>query len=287
MVLGFGIPTCIVSASSLIGELGYPKERPILTSFFNVSYFVGQIIAAAICYGTNPIPSNWAWRIPSLLQICPSLIQLTLVFFVPESPRWLISQDRSEEAHEILAKYHAEGDRDSEFVKAEMVQISTTIQIELEASKKSWLDLVRTPGMRRRTIISSFLGLFTQWSGNTLISYYLGDLLGMIGINNSNVKQQINVANACWSLIAGVAVAMLVRTFRRRVMYMTCTISLLLCYIAWTISTQQAVAALANKQKNSGAAVATIFFIFAYSPCYNIGYNALTYSMSPVKASRG
>lgn len=32
MILGFGIPTCIVSGSSLIGELGYPKERPVLTS---------------------------------------------------------------------------------------------------------------------------------------------------------------------------------------------------------------------------------------------------------------
>lgn len=32
MILGFGIPTCIVAGSSLIGELGYPKERPVLTS---------------------------------------------------------------------------------------------------------------------------------------------------------------------------------------------------------------------------------------------------------------
>lgn len=69
IILGFGIPTCIVSGSSLIGELAYPKERPVLTSLFNVSYYVGQIIAAAICFGTNNIASNWAWRIPSLLQI--------------------------------------------------------------------------------------------------------------------------------------------------------------------------------------------------------------------------
>ena len=42
IILGFGIPTCIVSGSSLIGELAYPKERPILTSLFNVAYFVGK-----------------------------------------------------------------------------------------------------------------------------------------------------------------------------------------------------------------------------------------------------
>jgi MFS family permease len=170
MILGFGIPTCIVSGSSLIGELGYPKERAVLTSLFNVSYFVGQIVASAICFGTNNIPSDWAWRIPSLLQVCPSLLQLSLIFFLPESPRWLISKDRSEEAHNILAIYHAEGDQDSEFVKAEMAQIRTVIKIEMESSQRSWLDLFHTVGMRRRSLVTVFLGLFTQWSGNTLIS---------------------------------------------------------------------------------------------------------------------
>ncbi len=90
---------------------------------------------------------------------------------LPESPRYLISKDRKEEAFDILAKYHAEGDRESLFVKAEMVQIETTITIELEAAKQSWWDMVRTPGMRRRTFIAAAMGLYTQWSGNTLISY--------------------------------------------------------------------------------------------------------------------
>lgn len=79
MILGFGIPTCIVSGSSLIGELAYPKERPVLTSLFNVAYFIGSITAAAICFGTNNIKSNWAWQLPSLLQMAPSLLQITLV----------------------------------------------------------------------------------------------------------------------------------------------------------------------------------------------------------------
>ena len=79
IILGFGIPTCIVSGSALIGELGYPKERPILTSLFNVSYFVGQIAAAAICFGTNNIQSNWSWQLPSILQMVPSLLQISFV----------------------------------------------------------------------------------------------------------------------------------------------------------------------------------------------------------------
>lgn len=82
MLLGFGIPYCIVAGSSLIGELGYPKERPILTSLFNSSYFIGQIVAAAVGLGTVTIASNWAWRIPSLLQLAPAMIQVVFVLYV-------------------------------------------------------------------------------------------------------------------------------------------------------------------------------------------------------------
>lgn len=89
---------------------------------------------------------------------------------LPESPRYLISKDRRDEALEILTTYHAEGDRNSVIVKAEMSQIEQAIQLELEESKQSWLDMFRTSGMRRRLFISAFLGLFTQWSGNTLTS---------------------------------------------------------------------------------------------------------------------
>lgn len=168
MILGFGIPVCIVAGSSLIGELGYPKERPVLTSLFNVCYFIGSIVAAGICFATNNIASNWAWRLPSILQICPSLLQLTFVLFLPESPRWLISKDRTEEAYEILVKYHAEGDHDSEFAKAELAQIRSTLALEMEASKKSWGDMFRTAGMRKRVLICAMLGLFTQWSGKRI-----------------------------------------------------------------------------------------------------------------------
>lgn len=79
MILGFGIVFCIISGSSLIGELGHPKDRPTLTSLFNASYFIGQITASAIALGTSEIASDWGWRIPSLLQICPSLLQITFI----------------------------------------------------------------------------------------------------------------------------------------------------------------------------------------------------------------
>ncbi|KAF2205353.1 putative MFS sugar transporter [Delitschia confertaspora ATCC 74209] len=273
LFLGFGIPFCIVAGSSLMGELAYPKERPIMTSLFNALYFVGSLIAAGITFGTQDLKNDWSWRIPSLLQAVPSLFQIAFVFMLPESPRFLISKDRSEEAFKVLCKYHAEGDMDSEFVKAEMAQIESTIKLEIEVSKRSWFEMVQSVGMRRRVIIASFLGLFTQWSGNTLISYYLSDLLAMIGYKDPKVKGKINVGLNSWNLINAVAISLLVRRFPRRKMYLTCTVALLCCYIGWTISMQQFM-----EHKTHAAAIVTIFFIFAYSPCYNVGYNALTYT---------
>ena len=79
MLLGVGIVFAIISGSALIGELGHPKERAYLTSLFNASYFIGSILAAAIAIKTVEIAGDWSWRVPSLLQICPSLLQMATV----------------------------------------------------------------------------------------------------------------------------------------------------------------------------------------------------------------
>ena len=62
-------------------------------------------------FGTFNVPTSWAWRIPSAIQALPSVIQVFLIWFIPESPRWLCSKGREEEALRILAYYHANGDR--------------------------------------------------------------------------------------------------------------------------------------------------------------------------------
>jgi MFS family permease len=79
LLLGFGIPICIVAGAALTGELAYPKERPIMTSLFNVAFSIGQIMAAAICFRTNTITTDMAWRVPSWLQMVPSLVQMAFV----------------------------------------------------------------------------------------------------------------------------------------------------------------------------------------------------------------
>lgn len=199
--------------------------------------------------------------------------KLTVPSFIPESPRFLVSKDRQEEAYHILVHYHAEGNLHSPFIRAEMAQIASTIRIELANSKRSWLEMFSTPGMRKRVLVGSCLGLFTQWSGNTLISYYFNDLFKMIGYQDPNFKSKMNVGWNGWNLVNAVLISLLVRRFPRRKMYLICATSCLCCYIGWTISMQRFLAT-----KSALTAKITVFWIFMYSPCYNIGYNALTYS---------
>ncbi|KAF8967480.1 hexose transporter [Flammula alnicola] len=272
-ILGLGIPFAIVAASSLLGELGHPKERAILGSLFNSCYFIGSIVAAGVTLGTFSMASNWGWRIPSLLQIIPSCLQITFIFFLPESPRWLISKGRGAEALDVLVKYHAEGDADSEFVKAEYIQIEKTLELEKETARVGWMDLLKTAGMRRRVLVGAFLGLATQWSGNGLTSYFLARILDNVGIHDNRTKNLINLATTCWGFFNATILALTVSRFKRRTMYLACTISLLLVFTGWTVAS-----ARYAMDEDKPASRAVIAFIFLYSPCYNMAYNALTYT---------
>jgi hypothetical protein len=159
-----------------------------------------------------------------------------------------------------------------------MAQIRSTIKIEMEHSKQSWLDMFRTKGMRRRVLITIFLGLFTQMSGNTLLSYYQNLLFTMMGYTSNYAKTRINIANQCWSLMNAVVIALVVTRFRRRRMFMLSAASMTMVFMAMTICFQRLRVAEQKGTKNPSAQIASLFFFFAYSPCYNIGNNSLTYT---------
>ncbi|KAL8366513.1 hypothetical protein RB595_005011 [Gaeumannomyces hyphopodioides] len=278
LLLGVGIVFAIISGASMIGELAYPKERPVLTSLFNASYYIGAIVASAIAIETVNIQSDWAWRVPSLLQICPSVLQIATVWFLPESPRWLISRDREEEALAILTKYHAEGDASSLIVHAEMAQIKSTIQLELESSKQSWAEVLKSSGMRRRAIISVFLGLFTQMSGNTLLSYYSNLLFEMMNFTTEYAKTRINLADKCWGFMNATILALVAVRFPRRKMFMSSAAAMLCVFTAITICFERLRTAKDAGGTNWSASYAALFFFFAYNAAYNLGNNALTYT---------
>lgn len=62
------------------------------------------MIAYYITYGTRFIPSEWAWRLPFLIQMIPALVLGVGAYFLPYSPRWLASRGRDDESLQTLAK---------------------------------------------------------------------------------------------------------------------------------------------------------------------------------------
>jgi hypothetical protein len=143
---------------------------------YNGSWYIGSILSAWITYATLKTLSGsvWAWRIPSILQAVPSLLQAILVWFIPESPRWLVAKGRDSEAVAILVKYHANGRERDPLVYFTYGQIREALSIEHEISNStSYLTLFKTPGNRRRMRIVLAIGFFSQWAGNGLVSYYV------------------------------------------------------------------------------------------------------------------
>ncbi|KZP23010.1 hypothetical protein FIBSPDRAFT_1043163 [Athelia psychrophila] len=155
----------------------------LLISAYNSLWYSGNIIgdlADDLCHVQDRqhlvvAHSPTIQRLPSVLQIC-------FIWFVPESPRYLVSKGRDVQALQTLAYYHADGDKNHGLVRYEFDEIKAAIKLDRTVNANvRWKSLVATPGNRRRMRIIVALAFFSQWSGNGLVSYYLNEVLDQIG----------------------------------------------------------------------------------------------------------
>jgi len=71
---------------------------------YNTLWYVGSIVAAWTVFGTIGYSGEAAWRVPVALQALMPLVQFVGIWLLPESPRWLCSKDREEDALKVLIK---------------------------------------------------------------------------------------------------------------------------------------------------------------------------------------
>jgi MFS family permease len=137
-VLGFGVAITSTAGPAYVSEMAHPVYRGVCTGVFNTFWYVGGIPGSFVPFGTSAIDGTQSWRIPVWLQMVFTGIVLVCSPFLPETPRWLIANDRHEEALDTMAKFHGEGSRYSPIVMLEYKEMVEDISVT--GSDKRWWD---------------------------------------------------------------------------------------------------------------------------------------------------
>lgn len=270
-LVGFGLAFATNAAPMLVTELSYPSYRAQLTAAYNSLWYSGSIIAAWTTFGTFKVQSTWSWRIPSALQALPSVLQIFLVWFMPESPRWLMSKGKEATALRTLAYYHADGDEHDPLVQYQFQEIKSALEFDRTVTANvSWMSFFTKPGNRKRMRIIIAIAFFSQWSGNGLVSYYLNKVFDGIHITDPTTQLLINGILQIWNLGWALGASAVCERFGRRKLFLTSTFFM---FVFFTL--QGACYALASVRDNINAGHATIAFIFLYYAAYDIAFSPL------------
>lgn len=270
-LLGFGNSFAQLASPMLLTEICHPQHRARLTTVYNCLWNVGALFVSWLAFGTDYLFSDWSWRIPALLQAFPSLIQICFIWFVPESPRYLIAKDRPDEALQILGKYHANGNTQHPTVQFEYREIKETLALEMQAKKSSsYLDFFQTKGNRYRLAVLISLGVFSQWSGNAIISNYSSLLYSSAGIEGSTQKLGLSAGQTTLALVVSVTMAMFVDKLGRRLTFLLSTGGMVVTLAIWTLTSGLAEDHGATKANN-----AMIVFIWIFGIFYSFAWSGL------------
>ncbi|KAL7952304.1 putative MFS hexose transporter [Trichoderma compactum] len=218
IVIGMGSSLIQMGAPVLVMELSHPKERVKLTAFYNTSIVLGYIVGAWTTYGGFRIAGQWSWRMPTIIQSIPAAYQLILIFYCPESPRWLIAKSKMEKARNVLIKFHGEGDPNSELVAFEYEEIQKALVKEREQNITWKAFFLSIPNLKRIGLCFA-TAVFTQTSSNLLISKYLNQILQDTGIKADKDITLVNGMITLWQYIVALAVTLLIDKFKRRTFF--------------------------------------------------------------------
>ncbi|MCQ2157626.1 MAG: sugar porter family MFS transporter [Bacteroidales bacterium] len=177
LFLGIAIGTSSFSVPLYIAEISPTKVRGTLVSLFQLMITIGILVSyfSDFIFANDADPS--CWRPMFYVGVVPALILLVGMFFMPESPRWLMSRGRLEEAMAVLKKTEGENAQ----------EVSASIAGEIEKDRQntsSWSDLFRKE-WKYPLIIAVGIMFIQQFVGINTVMYYSPKIFRMAGFDGS------------------------------------------------------------------------------------------------------
>ncbi|KAI4345050.1 hypothetical protein L6164_012218 [Bauhinia variegata] len=177
-LVGFGVGAASVTAPMYIAEAAPSEIRGALVSANVLMITGGQFFSFVVNYGLTKVPGTWRWMLG--VAGLPALIQLILMVFLPESPRWLFMKNRKEEAAIVLSKIYP------------MPRLEDEIKIledHLEEESKNkrevtYRDVFTLKEIRLAFICGAGLQAFQQFAGISIVMYYSPTIIEMAGFKS-------------------------------------------------------------------------------------------------------
>ena len=197
----FGVGIVVAVGPTYGVECTAPQKRGALVAMFAVGLTTGQLVSAAVCLGTSNLDSDWAWRTPVILQIPFAIIYAVGILAFPESPRWLMTKGKEEQARKSFARYYNK-DPNSEQISAQVREVQMYIEFEKNlSSTTSWTEMFHRKYIRR-TFISCLVTSAQALSGVAFVVNYLVVFLVATGVHDPYlILVYLSVCGVAGSLI--------------------------------------------------------------------------------------
>ncbi|ODV93364.1 hypothetical protein PACTADRAFT_51964 [Pachysolen tannophilus NRRL Y-2460] len=285
-VMGFGVGIGSLVAPLYISELAPTKYRGRLVIINCLAITGGQLIAYAIGAGLTQV--NNGWRILVGLSIIPPLVQLVTFFFLPDTPRFLISKGKIDEAEKVLKKTYNSASDDLIKTKIEELNNLNKILPGNNPLQKTWngiKEIHRVPSNFRGLIIACGLQGIQQFTGWNSLMYFSSTIFEAIGFQDSTaVSIIIAGTNFIFTIVAFFVID---RVGRRRILLIGIPgmiIMLVLCSISFhfiDITFSGSTAVIDNSDGSvSGWGIVVIVAMICFAASYAVGIGNVPWQQS-------
>lgn len=179
LMLGIAVGIAALVAPLYIAESAPPARRGMLVSIYQLAVTLGILGAYVVGYAFSD-----SWRLMFLCGALPGIALFVGMFVLPDTPRWLATKGRSEEAGAAIARMRALAPQ-SPLVTAELAEIARTAKADQDNG--TWSDLFG-PLIRPALVVGIGLFLLQQLSGINAVIYYAPVVFREAGFSSASTQ---------------------------------------------------------------------------------------------------